>query len=157
MDSMTAARVQLIDLQPFYGALLQNCLFTWNESINTAAVGVDKSGRLHLIVAPRYWESLSEEHRVGLLMHEMLHLALKHLQRGKDLDQELANIAQDIALNQYIPANLVNQNWLTPEKYGLLTGQSYEFYYLELSKRPKQETKKMSAKLADNHDGVESL
>jgi predicted metal-dependent peptidase len=152
--SITTARLQLVDAQPFYAAILQNCLFSWNEQIGTAAVGLDPKGYIHLLVSPTFWDSLTEEHRVGLLMHEMLHLSLDHFGRGVDLDKKLANIAQDIALNQYIPIALLPTGGLLPEKFGFSNGLSFEQYYLKLL-----ESKSTASNLEplDNHEGIPGL
>lgn len=156
MDSLTRARIQLIEINPFYGTFLQYCLFSWNLAVGTACVGVDKAGRIQLIISPKFWEELTQEMRVGLLMHEVLHLCLAHLPRGKNLDRKLSNIAQDIALNQYIPSRLRGADWLMPETYGLPKGQSYEFYYLELLNDPKKNSKAQSGsgQTTDNHSSV---
>lgn len=148
--NISIARIQLVSAQPFYGAVLQNCLFSWDERVGTAGVGVDNKGRVNLIISPKFWETLSEEHRVGLLMHEMLHLLMDHVSgasRGEGLDKNIANIAMDIAINQFIPSDLLPLGALLPGKYDLASGLSFEEYYLELlnRKNPPQD------KSLDNH------
>lgn len=150
---MERARLQLIDAQPFYAAVLQNCVFAWDERVGTAGVGVDEKGRVRLYVARKFWDSLSEEQQVGLLMHEMLHLILSHLARGKDLDKKIANIAMDVALNQYIPKHLLPPGALLPETFDLPPDESFQFYYLKLLED--QKAQKMSP--MDDHSGLSGL
>lgn len=151
--SIERARLQLIDAQPFYASVLQNCLFSWDERVKTAGVGVDSQGRVRLYVARSFWDSLSEEHQVGLLMHEMLHLILAHLTRGEDLDKKIANIAMDVALNQYIPQHLLPPGALLPETFKLERNQNFQFYYLKLL----EDQKANSSKTLDNHDELDGL
>jgi predicted metal-dependent peptidase len=67
--------------------------------------------------------------------------------RGEGLDRDLANIAMDIAINQFIPSDLLPPGALLPAKYGLASSLSFEEYYLELLKRKDQP----KDKALDNH------
>jgi hypothetical protein len=62
-----------------------------------------------------FWDSLEQYEGVGLLMHEMLHIAFEHLTRGKNLEPKIANYAMDIAINQYIPSHWLPKSGLMPE------------------------------------------
>lgn len=140
---MERTRVYLITEYPFYAAMLNQSVFSWTQRIKTAAVGLNSIGNVMLLVNKEYFYSLSDAHRAGLLMHEMLHLAMQHLLRGKDLDNKLANIAMDIAINQYIPAELLPPGALLPALYNLTPNKSFEHYYIELQKRkvdPQEQT-----------------
>jgi len=135
MNELERTRIYLITEYPFYSAMLSQCVFSWTGRIQTAAVGLNSDGNVMLLVNKEFFTSLSEHERVGLLMHEMLHLVMNHLTRGKELDNKTANIAMDIAINQYIPKDFHIKGMLFPELYNFTINKSFEYYYLELLKR----------------------
>lgn len=109
------ARSILLHHQPFFACMLQSCVFRWDESVGTAGVRVNSRGKVELSVSPKFWNSLDGNQGVGLLMHEMLHLLNEHLTRGINLNPYIANIAMDIAINQYIPKGWLPNGALLPK------------------------------------------
>jgi predicted metal-dependent peptidase len=88
--------------EPFYGLFLIMMNKVWRENLDTA--GVSKNGiNMQLSINPVFWEHLSSEYKVGILKHELLHIAFQHLiLRDKYPDKKLFNIAADLEINQYI-------------------------------------------------------
>jgi predicted metal-dependent peptidase len=148
--------MQLLYAQPVYALMLQKCRMRWDPRVKTAGVRPLANGSVELSVAPEFFDSLSDLHNVGLLMHEMLHLFMEHFTRGKGLDPKLRNIAMDLAINQYIPAEMLPPEGLLPEMYGLPKGEAFEFYYKALLAQSKdaQEngTPQPGGNSVDNHD-----
>jgi predicted metal-dependent peptidase len=64
--------------QPFYGLFLLNVNKEFNERVPTAGVTI-QGINYKLIVNPNFWDSLSEKHKQGLILHEALHLIFNHL------------------------------------------------------------------------------
>ena len=94
---------QLIISEPFYGVFLSTLYKFTNDDVPTA--GVTKQNiNYQLVVNPEFWNSLgSDKKKMGLLKHELLHIAFHHLiTRDEYLDHRLHNIAADIEINQYI-------------------------------------------------------
>ena len=93
--------------EPYYGFFLIMLNKVWRKDVPTACVY--KSGiNFSLGIGPEFWDKLSEEHRLGLLKHELLHIAFQHLTAfGMFNDKRMANIAMDMEINQYI-----NKDWL---------------------------------------------
>lgn len=117
LDSIASAGKRLMYHQPFYALLL----LTLDKRINktavpTAGVGIQGINTV-LTVNPTFWDEKlaytddrkkTRNHRMGILLHELLHVAFFHIQnRGRFLDKKLANIAMDLEINQYIP-----RDWL---------------------------------------------
>ncbi|MFK7808739.1 MAG: VWA-like domain-containing protein, partial [Saprospiraceae bacterium] len=74
-----------------------------SEKTKTAAVALMNRQGIKLIVNASFWNSLNEDHRYGLIKHEMLHIVLKHLFTMRQFSNKaLYNIAADIVVNQYI-------------------------------------------------------
>ena len=91
--------------EPYYGYFLIMLNKMWTKRIPTA--GVSKNGiNYQLVVNDDFWEELTELERLGLLKHELLHIAFGHLTTVfKFSDRKLANIAMDMEINQYIEAS----------------------------------------------------
>ena len=125
--------IYLITKYPFFGSIIRRCTIQLTDKVGTAGVGLTKSCDILLMISPKFLESLPNiEQRAGLLMHEVYHLILEHITRGKNLNQQLYNIAADIALNQYIPAHMLPNGALTPEQFKLERGKHSEWYYKAL-------------------------
>lgn len=56
--------------QPFYGFFLLNLNKEFSENVPTAGVGLSGINQM-LYVNPTFWNSLSENHKIGLLWHEL--------------------------------------------------------------------------------------
>lgn len=124
--------------QPFYGLLLLNLNKEWTTKVATAGVGLEGIN-YKLYINPDFWQTLSEEHKKGLLQHELMHIAFFHITEYKHLpNHELANISQDIEINQKIPLAYLPPDGCTLEKfedYGLLPEEGTNIYYDKLSKQ----------------------
>lgn len=128
------ARSALITGAPFYAALLLHQELVERPSIKTMAV----DGR-RLIYAPDFVRGLNEPELIGVLIHEVSHLALCHHTRRGSRDPEMWNIACDEAINSGIiaagfalPADMYN----SPE----FRGQPAELIYSTLAgRKPKPE------------------
>ena len=104
-DQVARTTKTLIFTEPFYGLFLIGINKTYSENIPTA--GVSKHGiGMQLTINPEFFNGLSEDHRFGLIKHELLHIAFGHLLlRDLYTDHKLFNIAADLEINQYIREN----------------------------------------------------
>ncbi len=96
-------RVKMLKNSPFFGTLLLHTQWREEEGISTAAT----DGRV-LLLNREFMESLSAAHFQSVLLHEMLHMALSHVERMKDkfeIDPQTSNIAADIVVNGIIQDN----------------------------------------------------
>tara|TARA_R100000951_G_C2620603_1_gene174335 strand:- start:25 stop:1179 length:1155 start_codon:yes stop_codon:yes gene_type:complete len=103
----------LIFTEPFYGLFLVGLNKVYTDKISTA--GVSKHGiGVQLTVNPDFFRDLSENHRIGLLKHELLHISFGHLMlRDLYSDKKLFNIAADLEINQYIDFEYLPDGGLT--------------------------------------------
>jgi predicted metal-dependent peptidase len=109
-DSLSKTSKNIMLKEPFYGFFLIMLDKRWTDEVPT--LGVGKFGiNYQLLINPGYWESLSEDHRIGALQHELNHIAFRHIGLAKNYpDKKVFQIASDLEVNQYI-----NENYL-PEK-----------------------------------------
>lgn len=102
-QSMVKSRVKLLKESPFFGTLLLNTKYQVTENISTAATDGDI-----LMLNEKFMESQTPEHFRSILLHEVLHMALEHIERMKDVfnsDPLTANLAADIVVNGIIQDN----------------------------------------------------
>lgn len=122
--------------QPFYGLFMLNVSKEFNNRVPTAGVTIEGIN-YKLIVNPDFWDSLSDDHKQGLILHEALHIVFNHLMLRDDFpNHQLANVAMDCELNQYIPEHLLPEGAILPktleEAYGLtLSCKAGTHYYYD--------------------------
>ena len=121
--------------EPFYGFFLLNLNKEFSTSLPTAGVGLKGINQM-LYINPTFWDSLSENHKLGLLKHELLHICFFHLTaRNFYFDKKLFNIAADLEINQYIESTWLPEGGITMASFPTLTlnlkaGTNY--YYQKL-------------------------
>ncbi len=111
----------------FYSTLLFSLRQHWDEKIPTA-----KTNGKKLIINPTWFVSLSPEARIGLIMHEMLHVALQHMIRLNGRNPSLFNQAADYVINLLLIAKryTLPDGALQDHKYkGMNTEQVYKLIY----------------------------
>jgi len=100
-EKFVKARVRLLKKSPFFGTILLHTEYKIDESIETAATDGET-----LLLSAEWMCSQTQENFGGVLLHEVLHMALDHVNRTKDLDDLMtANIAADIVVNGIIRDN----------------------------------------------------
>jgi predicted metal-dependent peptidase len=131
----------LMLLDPFYGNLSIQLDKYITEAVDTACVSLKKDKmNIDLLVNPKYWDKLNNDLRLGLIKHEMLHVAYFHLFLVPSYeDKQLFNIAADLEINQYIEQSYKGPKWEGLElshypELNLPTKAGSDKYYEILSK-----------------------
>lgn len=127
--------------EPFYGLFLISLNKELNTSISTACV-TPENINVKLVVNPEYWTLLDEKTKMGVLKHELLHIAFFHLNNfDRFPDKQLYNIAADLEINQYINEDMKGDKWEGLEinqspfkELNLLEKQGTKYYYDTLQK-----------------------
>jgi predicted metal-dependent peptidase len=116
-QSLSKIGKELMLKEPYYGFFLIALNKVWGQKVPTA--GVSKNGiNYQLAINPEFWESLSDDHRLGLLKHELLHIAFGHLTTFfKFSDKRLANVAMDMEINQYISKAWLPEGGIDIDEY----------------------------------------
>ena len=132
------AIMKLLLSQPFYGALAASVSLQESRTVR----------RMEMTLFPdpvlRYnkdwYESLPDAQAIGALLHELLHLVLLHALRRSDRDPLLWAVCADMAVNSYLPPEMLPPEAVTAEKisrelhHKLEPQRSAERYYAELSR-----------------------
>jgi len=159
-NSLSKTSKELMLMEPFYGLFL----ISLNKEIDTRipTAGVSKNGiNYQLIINPDFWESLSSEHRLGLLKHELLHIGFFHLEyENKGMNRELVNIAMDLEINQYIEKKYLPEGGCTIDNetfapMNLPTKAGWRVYYdLLLQEQQQQMQSPMGQKIQAMVDAI---
>ena len=116
-DKLARACKSLILREPFYGLFLIGLNKKIRKDVPTA--GVSKHGiGIQLSINADFFMGLPDEHQIGLLKHELLHVSFGHLMmRDSYPNKKLFNIAADLEINQYISTNMLPEGGLTLDSF----------------------------------------
>jgi predicted metal-dependent peptidase len=94
-DRVARQKIQLLLFEPFFGVLLTRLTIVWvtSEPIPTAA-----TDGIHLWLNERYILGLDDDELRGLLVEEVLHVALGHCLRRGQREPKRWNIAADYVI-----------------------------------------------------------
>lgn len=134
--------VNLLLKQPFYGYFAASV--TPEESSDIATISMVTAPRLNILYNREWFEALPDEHAVGVMIHELLHLILLHPYRKGNRERHLWVIACDMAVNEHIDVRLLPADSVTVTKISeefkekIPRLKSAEFYYELLLKNDEQ-------------------
>jgi len=93
---------RLLMREPFFAALSRRIDKTPTSALPTAGVRVNPhTQQFELMYNPDFMGALSDDHKLGVLMHEFYHLIFEHVTGRKPEGglQRIDNIAMDLAIN----------------------------------------------------------
>ena len=155
-DLVAKTTKELILTEPFYGLFLIGINKKFTDQIPTA--GVSKHGiGMQLTINPEFYINLSNFHRIGLIKHELLHIAFGHLlMRDMYGNHKLFNIAADLEINQYIDINKLPEGGLLLSSFpelNLPKKAGTKVYYNLLEQAQEDGTSPSLDNLMDKMDG----
>ena len=155
-DLVAKTTKELILTEPFYGLFLIGINKKFTDQIPTA--GVSKHGiGMQLTINPEFYINLSNFHRIGLIKHELLHIAFGHLlMRDIYSNHKLFNIAADLEINQYIDINKLPEGGLVLSSFpelNLPSKAGTKVYYNLLEQAQEDGTSPSLDNLMDKMDG----
>lgn len=104
------AIIKLQRTNPFFAYLsLSLDLIESKDEYPTSTMAVDVEGNLYY--NPSFILELTDNEMMGVLVHEIMHLVLMHLTRGKEWERLIGNIACDICVNEVLKEN----NFILPD------------------------------------------
>jgi predicted metal-dependent peptidase len=113
-------------------AIIRSIKMRCNEEIETARVCLNDN-LFHLEISPKFWEEIEHKDRVFLLAHEAMHIAMGHLIRGKNLPQQVMNVAADSVVNDHLlevfnmpVSDRMAEQVITTEKLNVFSASSME-------------------------------
>lgn len=127
------AAMKLLLEQPFYGYVAASAAYQKNTGINTIKMAAVPN--MSITYNPDWYETLEDNHQLGVLIHELLHIVFLHPYRRGDRDSAVWTAACDIAVNEWIDSDLLFEDALTlkevQEHYGLKLEKkaTADYYY----------------------------
>lgn len=140
LDDVTRTSIQLILNEPFYGHFFSNLVREVSDRTGTLAVSVRHDGLVTLSLNENFWNEFlkSDAYKYGVIKHEILHVLFKHiLTIGDYPHREIANVAMDIVVNQYIEKEQLPGEPVLLENFpglNLKPHESVDYYYQKLLK-----------------------
>ena len=109
------SRLRLLCNNGFFGMLLMHMRCGLDCDCETAYTNGKK-----ICFSPQFLDKLSDGELDFIMMHEVMHVALKHCLRGKNYEPERFNIACDIVVNSNILlSNHMDEKSITLKEYGV--------------------------------------
>lgn len=150
------SRFRILNNHGFYGILLMHMQFGIDTKCDTAYTDGYK-----INFSPNFLDELTNSELDFVMMHEILHIVLKHCFRGTKVDNETFNIACDIVVNSNILySNNMNLSSITLSKYGVamhtIKGKEGYLYTAEqvYEMLPKSPSKKSGKNQSDNNNST---
>lgn len=140
---------------PRFGSEIAVANIEFRENLPYHTVATDGK---NVYVDPNYFESLSENERIFIIAHEIMHIKFMHMFRlkdkdGKKRDPDLWNIATDVIIN----ANLERDGFTIKEGYvnmpEALNYSAEEFYQKLLEEKEKEQNEQQNGQKQEQGDG----
>ena len=169
---------RLLMREPFFAALSRRIDKVATTSVPTAGVRVNKErAQFELFYNPEFMGALSDEHKLGILMHEFYHIIFEHVTKRMPTEgiRRIDNIAMDLAINglpemrgklpceadpgPMMPGSEEPMKGVLPGEgpfKDLPSGMTYEWYLKELEKM-KDEQQQSDDGGGDPFGGMDSL
>lgn len=158
MQRLLLARIRILNRHSFYGLLLINTKFGLDLNCNTAYTDGNR-----ICFSPKFMDELNDNELEFVLMHEILHIVLRHCKRSKDLNNFIFNIACDIVVNSNIlKSNDMDINSITLKSDGEAMHiapngkEGYLYTAEEVYEMLINETNELNFNSFDNHDNWKS-
>ena len=114
MRRILIARMSILSRNGFFGLMLMHMKFALDDTIGTAATDGER-----IYFDPKFLEEISDSELIFILMHEIMHVALRHTFRTGDRDNLGFNIACDIVVNSnLLQASGMDIKSITLARYG---------------------------------------
>ena len=125
---------RLLMKESFFAGLARHLNKVAVNNVPTAGVRIDNDGRFEMVYNPKWFGTLTDIQRRGVLKHELYHLILEHCfirsPDGKKISKRW-NWATDLAINSHLDGELPD-GCLLPAKFGYEAFKSAEWYYAKL-------------------------
>ena len=140
LEEVTRTSISLLLKEPFYSHLfscMNKIVVEQDNDVQTMAIGITDNAHT-LYINPLFWDNFltDEDHRYGVIKHEVLHIIFKHtLVNPKSFNKHLLNIAMDLVVNQFIERKQLPDESLFLETFPELEfekDRTFHYYYDKL-------------------------
>jgi len=114
----------------FYGHILAQCNICEDQSFEACAGIGFYDDEFYLYINPILFQKYNLSEQKAILIHEAMHIIFNHIQRGKDKNILLWNVATDITINQFI--DNLPKNSIYPSTFNMDNEKYAEYYYVNM-------------------------
>lgn len=128
---------------PLLGVTMADIHEVPSRSTETAAI----DGK-NLYYNPKFFDGLSEEQRIFVYTHEIMHVAFDHITRSRDRNREVWNIATDAVINQILVDEglpMVEGGVIRPDAINKSAEQVYDEIMQERDKQKQKSQQQQSS------------
>jgi len=129
---------RLLQNEPFFAALSRRIHKVRTTAIPTAGVAINKeSAQFELYYNPEFMAGLSDDHKLGVLMHEFYHIIFEHV-TGRLPPEGMStmwNVATDLAINSHLIGRLPKEACIPGAEGPFVdypVGKAAEWYFSKL-------------------------
>ena len=129
---------RLLQNEPFFAALSRRIHKVRTTAIPTAGVAINKeSAQFELYYNPEFMAGLSDDHKLGVLMHEFYHIIFEHV-TGRLPPEGMStmwNVATDLAINSHLIGRLPKEACIPGGEGPFVdypVGKAAEWYFSKL-------------------------
>jgi predicted metal-dependent peptidase len=125
--------VKLLVEQPFYGYTASKVSF--RETEQTATMKMASIPDLIIYYNPQWFDNLTDQYKMGAVLHELLHVILLHQFRRGNRQIILWSVACDMAVNELLPSKYIFPDSVTVKKISdkikrkIENDKTAEYYY----------------------------
>jgi predicted metal-dependent peptidase len=106
--------MMLLIEQPFYGYIASSVSFEETEKI--AAIKMASIPELVITYNPVWFDSLQDHFKIGVVLHELLHVILLHPHRRGNRQMLLWSVACDMAVGELMPSKYLATDAVTVDR-----------------------------------------
>lgn len=134
---MQDVMMKLLIEQPFYGFVAASV--STIESDKVATIRMASVPELIIYYNPSWFTDLTNQHKMGIVLHELLHVILLHQYRRGNRQIILWSVACDMAVNEMLPEQYIEPKAVTVErvsnkiKLKLEKNKNAEYYYSKIT------------------------
>ncbi len=131
--SMQEVMIKLLTIQPLYGFVAASVSTIATEKVET--IRMASIPELVIYYNPGWFDTLSSQHKQGVVLHELLHVIFLHQYRRGNRQILLWSVACDLAVNEMLPEGYLEPDSVTVEKLNRKAGlrmeknKNAEYYY----------------------------
>ncbi len=135
--SMQEVMIKLLTLHPLYGFVAASVSTVATDKVET--IRMASIPDLIIYYNPGWFGSLSNQHKLGIVLHELLHVVLLHQYRRGNRQILLWSVACDLSVNEMLPEGYLEPEAVTVEKLNRKTGlrmeknKNAEYYYEKIT------------------------
>lgn len=135
--SIQEVMIKLLTLQPLYGFVAASVSTVATDKIET--IRMASIPELIIYYNPNWFASLSNNHKLGVVLHELLHVILLHQYRRGNRQILPWSVACDMAVNEMLSDNYLKPDAATVERISKTAGlrleknQNVEYYYEKIT------------------------